>query len=196
MIVAELGCDMSRFPTAGHAASWAGLCPGNHESAGKRLSGRTRFTNRSLRQALVESARGAIRTRNSYLAAHCRRLVKRRGEKKERTHRFVRHGAGAWRDRTLEGHPAGRKRHRRRSTLVARSATVAGVRTLIVAVLVLFAKVPLVGADEAGLQPSSALEVAERVYDAGKVERGTTVGHTFLLRNRGATELKVDAKPG
>jgi transposase len=50
---------MSRFPTAGHAASWAGLCPGNHESAGKRLSGRTRFANRVLRQALVESARGS-----------------------------------------------------------------------------------------------------------------------------------------
>jgi transposase len=82
VIVAELGCDMSRFPTAGHAASWAGLFTGNHESAGNRLSGRTRFANRSLRQALVESARGAIRTRNSYLAAHYRRLVKRRGDKK------------------------------------------------------------------------------------------------------------------
>jgi transposase len=82
VIVAELGCDMTRFPTAGHAASWAGLCPGNHESAGKRLSGRTRFANRSLRQALVESARGAVRRRDSYLAAQYRRLVKRRGDKK------------------------------------------------------------------------------------------------------------------
>src|SRR5262249_36266138 len=81
-IAAELGCDMTRFPTAGHAASWAGLCPGNHESAGKRLSGRTRFANRSLRQALVESARGAVRKRDSYLAAQYRRLVKRRGDKK------------------------------------------------------------------------------------------------------------------
>jgi transposase len=81
-IVAELGDDMSRFPTAGHAASWAGLCPGNHESAGKRLSGRTRFANRTLRAALVESARGAVRKRNSYLAAQYRRLVKRRGDKK------------------------------------------------------------------------------------------------------------------
>jgi transposase len=54
-IVAGLGCDMSRLPTAGHAASWAGLCPGNHESAGKRLSGRTRFANRVLRQTLVET---------------------------------------------------------------------------------------------------------------------------------------------
>jgi transposase len=81
-IVAELGCDMTRFPTAGHAASWAGLCPGNHESAGKRLSGRTRFANRILRQALVESARGAVFKRDSYLAAQYRRLVKRRGDKK------------------------------------------------------------------------------------------------------------------
>jgi transposase len=82
VIVAELGCDMTRFPTAGHAASWAGLCPGNHESAGKRLSGRTRFANRVLRQALVESARGAVFKRDSYLAAQYRRLVKRRGDKK------------------------------------------------------------------------------------------------------------------
>src|SRR5262245_35398488 len=68
-ILAELGGDMSRFPTAGHAASWAGLCPGNHESAGKRLSGRTRSANRSMRQALAESARAAGRTRACYLAA-------------------------------------------------------------------------------------------------------------------------------
>jgi transposase len=82
VIIAELGCDMTRFPTAGHAASWAGLCPGNHESAGKRLSGRTRFANRVLRQALVESARGAVFKRDSDLAAQYRRLVKRRGDKK------------------------------------------------------------------------------------------------------------------
>jgi CRISPR/Cas system CSM-associated protein Csm2 small subunit len=73
---------MTRFPTAGHAASWTGLCPGNHESAGKRLSGRTRHANRTLRQALVESARGAVWKRDSYLAAQYRRLVKRRGDKK------------------------------------------------------------------------------------------------------------------
>jgi transposase len=82
VIAAELGCDMTRFATAGHAASWAGLCPGNHESAGKRLSGRTRFANRTLRAALVESARGAVRKRDCYLAAQYRRLVKRRGDKK------------------------------------------------------------------------------------------------------------------
>src|SRR5262249_58893347 len=81
-IVAELGCDRARSPTAGHAASWAGLCPGNHEGAGKRLSGRTRFANRVLRHALVESARGAVFTRHSYLAAQYRRVVKRRGHKK------------------------------------------------------------------------------------------------------------------
>ena len=82
VIAAELGCDMSRFPTAGHAASWAGLCPGNNKSAGKRLSGRTRFANRVLRQALVESARGAVCKRDGYLAAQYRRLAKRRGDKK------------------------------------------------------------------------------------------------------------------
>jgi transposase len=81
-IVAELGCDMSRFPAAGHAASRAGFCPGNRESAGKRLSGRTRFANRVLRQALVESARGAVCKRDCCLAAQYRRLVKRRGDKK------------------------------------------------------------------------------------------------------------------
>jgi transposase len=73
---------MTRFPTAGNAAAWAGLCPGTNESAGKRLSGRTRHANRTLRQALVESACGAVRKRNSYLAAQYRRLVKRRGDKK------------------------------------------------------------------------------------------------------------------
>ena len=82
VIVAELGGDMTRFPTAGHAASWAGLCPGTNESAGKRLSGRTRQANRTLRAALVESARAAVCKRDCYLAAQYRRLVKRRGDKK------------------------------------------------------------------------------------------------------------------
>jgi transposase len=82
VIAAELGCDMTRFPTAGHAASWAGLCPGTNESAGKRLSGRTRQANRTLRAALVESARAAVCKRDCYLAAQYRRLVKRRSDKK------------------------------------------------------------------------------------------------------------------
>jgi transposase len=81
-IVAELGDDMSRFPTAANAASWTGICPGNNESAGKRKSGKTRKGNRWLRATLVECARGAIRARDSYLAAQYHRIARRRGDKK------------------------------------------------------------------------------------------------------------------
>jgi transposase len=81
-ILAEIGADVSSFPTAGHLASWAGLCPGNHQSAGKRLSGRTRHGNTWLKAALVEAAWGAVRTRDSYLAALYRRLAARRGAKR------------------------------------------------------------------------------------------------------------------
>jgi transposase len=80
--LAELGDDMSRFPTAAHAASWTGICPGNNESAGKRKSGKTRKGNRWLRAALVECARGAVRARNSYFAAQYQRIARRRGDKK------------------------------------------------------------------------------------------------------------------
>jgi transposase len=82
VLVAEIGTDMSRFPTAGHLASWAGLCPGQNESAGKRMSGRTRKGNASVRESLTESARAAGRTRRTYLSAQYHRIAARRGAKR------------------------------------------------------------------------------------------------------------------
>ena len=70
---------MGRLATAAHLASWARVCPGTHESAGKRKSGRTGGGNPWLRRALVEAARGAARTRKSSLSAQYRRLAARRG---------------------------------------------------------------------------------------------------------------------
>jgi len=81
-IVAEIGTDMSRFPTKEHLASWAKLCPGNNESAGKRHSGRTGKGNVWLRSALTEAAHAAVKVKDSYLAAVYHRLVGRRGAKK------------------------------------------------------------------------------------------------------------------
>ena len=78
-IAAELGLDMSRFPTHRHCASWGALCPGQHQSAGKQKSGRVRKGNPWLRAALVEAARAAARVKGSYAAAQYQRLAKRRG---------------------------------------------------------------------------------------------------------------------
>jgi transposase len=80
VLIGEIGVDMSRFPTADHLASWAGLCPGNNESAGKHRSAKTRKGNRELREALVEAAWAAGRT-GTYLGARFRRLHRRFGKK-------------------------------------------------------------------------------------------------------------------
>ena len=82
VIVAEIGIDMSRFPTAGHLVSWAGLCPRNDESAGKRRSTRVRKSANWLKTTLVTAAWTAVRTKNSYLQAQFFRLKARRGAKK------------------------------------------------------------------------------------------------------------------
>jgi transposase len=82
IIITEIGTEMERFPSAKHLASWAGICPGNHESAGKRRSGKTRKGSRWLRQALIEAAHGAAHTKKTYLAALYNRIAARRGKKK------------------------------------------------------------------------------------------------------------------
>ena len=82
VIVAEIGVDMSRFSTAGHLVSWAGLCPRNDESAGKRRSTRVRKSATWLKTTLVTAAWSAVRTKDSYLQAQFFRLKARRGAKK------------------------------------------------------------------------------------------------------------------
>jgi transposase len=82
MIVAAIGTDMTRVPSADHLASWAGVAPGNDESAGKRASGKTRKGHRCLRTSLVQAAHAAARTKGPYLSAQYRRLATRRGKKR------------------------------------------------------------------------------------------------------------------
>lgn len=81
-LIAETGGDMSKFPTDRHLASWAAVCPGQHESAGKSRSGRTRRGNRWLRATLVQAAWGASHTKDSYLAAQYKQLAKRGGRRR------------------------------------------------------------------------------------------------------------------
>src|SRR5262245_498465 len=81
-VIAEIGVDMSVFPDEHHLASWCGICPGNEESAGRRLRSRTRKGNRWLRRALSEAAWAASNTKNSYLSAQYHRLAPRRGKRR------------------------------------------------------------------------------------------------------------------
>jgi transposase len=83
VVIAEIGVDMTRFPTAGHLASWAGLCPGHHESAGKQKSGRARQGNSALRVALCEAAWAGVGKNDSYLGAQFRRFQRRFGRRAE-----------------------------------------------------------------------------------------------------------------
>ena len=82
VIVSEIGVDMSHFPSADHLASWAGVAPGNHESAGKRRSGRVRPGNKALKTALTQAAHAVTHTKDNYLAAQARHLTSRRGKKR------------------------------------------------------------------------------------------------------------------
>lgn len=81
-MLAEMGLDMSRFPTAGHLATWTGLAPGNHQSGGKRYSGRTTKGNEALTTTMVVAAWTAVRTKDTFLKARYHRLAARRGKKR------------------------------------------------------------------------------------------------------------------
>ena len=80
VILAEIGTDMSRFSSEAHLSSWAGVCPGNHKSAGKRYHGRTRKGNHTLKSMLVQCAKSASRRKDSYFSAQYQRIAARRGK--------------------------------------------------------------------------------------------------------------------
>ncbi len=82
LLIAEIGVDMTKFPTSAHLAAWAGVAPGSNESAGRQRSGRTRKGNAWLKTALVQAAHGAARMKGTALAAKYRRVAARRGAKR------------------------------------------------------------------------------------------------------------------
>jgi transposase len=82
IIISEIGVDMTRFADAPHLASWAGMCPGQEESAGKQRSGRRRQGNNWLRRVMTEAGWSASHTKDNYLSAQYQNIARRRGRKK------------------------------------------------------------------------------------------------------------------